>query len=146
MTPASVNVAGPPCKHPRSSEALVSVSHDAPKGSIKDMYPDMQMGLVLLTAVKKDWRVRQQVRLDFFDEFGNKTFVVDSCNDRHQPLVIEQYVDKIVKFGNCQEVRGGAVACLSDGPGGGPRRMLTYGTLVRAIYLAAERHKVVRMY
>lgn len=58
---------------------------------------------------------------------------------RQQPLVIEQYAEKLRKFGNIQEARGGALSCLSDAPGGAPRRMLTYGTLVRAVYLAHER-------
>lgn len=52
--------------------------------SITELYPDTPVGLLLLNLVKKEWRVRSQVKLGFFDEFGAKNFVVDSCNDRHQ--------------------------------------------------------------
>ena len=60
-------------------------------------------------------------------------------NVRHQQVVIERYANSCIKFGNCQQVRGEAIACRSPS-GGPPWLMITYGSFSRGVYLAHKRN------
>eukprot|EP00969_Alexandrium_andersonii_P108474 4786002-Alexandrium_andersonii.AAC.1 len=63
--------------------------------------------------------------------------VCHSCNNRHQSQIVRKYADNIRKMGNHQDARGKAIACGPLTPDG-PFRLVGYGTLCRAIYLAAK--------
>ncbi len=79
------------------------------------------------------------MKAEFFDSAGTQLVVPHKDNVRKNSVQIVRYKESIKKFGNIQGVRGQAVAVLSEG-NKPPWRMLTYGSVSRAIYAAhAER-------
>ncbi len=93
---------------------------------------------LLVSAVLLSHQVRSNVKAAFFDETGRtKLIVPDRRNLRHNAVQINRFKSSVLKFGNIQGVRGAALAVLSPG-NKPPWNMLTYGSVSRAVYLAAE--------
>jgi hypothetical protein len=86
--------------------------------------------------VNKWYRVSSNHTVDFFDDANTPQLMMHPENQRHQEIVEEEYVRKILTMGNVGQVRGRpwAIASAGDKP---PYKLVSYGTLTRAIYKAA---------
>ena len=91
-----------------------------------------------VTADHKDLQAVSRTRLPYFTD-GEPTFVCHDLNQRHHSVVISSYVKSLRKYGLTQDVRG--IACAVPSPGNkAPYRMLTFGSVTRAVYIAAEKY------
>ncbi|CAK0837893.1 unnamed protein product, partial [Prorocentrum cordatum] len=107
-----------------------------------ERYPGTPMGMHMLDKIKQDSLVRAGVQAEFFDPAGRRLIVPHELNVRKNNIQIQRFKRSILKYGNIQGVRGGAIAVLSSAPGESngipPWRMLTYGSVSRAVYLAVD--------
>lgn len=87
-------------------------------------------------------KVRAQVNVKFFDSSGKTRLIVPhEMNERKNFVQINRFKSSIIRYGNIQGVRGAAIGLLTNkglGKSGPPYRMLTYGSVSRAVYLAYE--------
>lgn len=107
------------------------------KGTIRNRYPNLPVGLRLLQRVMKDYGCGER-HLPFFDQNGQPTLVVHELNDRHHTQAVHQAALSVKKYGNMQELRGRGVGQRSNDRDGLPYKMIAYGTLSRGIYRAAK--------
>lgn len=107
--------------------------------SVHDMFPNTPPGLQMLNKIKTAFLQRTGVRVDFFNELGQAQVIPHDLNQRHQTVAVNTYVQSILKYGNCQDCRGGAAAILSQG-GRPPWRLVAYASMTRAIMLAKEKY------
>ena len=108
---------------------------DLPK--IEDRYGAGIRGLRLQQAVFSDYDVsHNRIHSPWFTN-GKPTFEPHFENHRDQDSVISSYVNKILRFGVVQGVRGEPWGLMTPCP---PYPMLTWGTLIRATYRAFEQY------
>lgn len=97
-------------------------------------------------------RRRRDVKIMFYSEGdkGDRLLVMHECNHRHQEAVELEYMKKVLSMGAVGAVRGQPWAVESppthkdakpEDEGQAPYRLLTFGTLTRAIYRAHELEK-----
>ncbi|CAK0868074.1 unnamed protein product, partial [Prorocentrum cordatum] len=110
--------------------------------AVFERYPGTPMGMQMLDKIKQDFLVRAGVQAEFFDTAGRRLIAPHELNVRKNNIQIQRFKRSILKYGNIQGVRGGAIAVLSSAPGESngapPWRMLTYGSVSRAVYLAVD--------
>ena len=121
-------------------------NQEVPKSVPFDLF-DRPLALVPSSAmhgwlVRGPWvgfaKVRSNVKASFYDEANRtKLIVPDRRNLRRNAVQIQRFKQSVLRFGNIQGVRGAAIAVLSPG-GGPPWNMITYGSVSRAVYMAAE--------
>ena len=108
-----------------------------PRNNIHERFPGLT-GLRLLNKVNSWYRVPPKNRhVKLFSEDGARLFEMQSDNIRDQKVVEDDYVRSVLTKGNVSGVRGQPWAVLSEGEQP-PFNLISYGTLARAIYRAAQ--------
>ena len=107
--------------------------------TIRDRFPNTQMGLPMLDRVQSIYREEHNVTLKFFDIRGNWMLTAHpQANPRKQDQTIEDYVESIQEHGYVPGVRGAPWAQRNAEPGG-QYFMLSFDKLSQAIRIAYER-------
>jgi len=78
----------------------------------------------------------------YFDKDGQRTVEPHPTNIRPQDSAVQEYVSLLERFGVCSGCRGEPWAVWSGSNMEAkqyPLLMVTWGTLVRSVYIAAER-------
>ena len=109
-----------------------------PKPSIKARWPHLEEGVQMLDRIFDLYAFQRNANIKFFDEESRPQIVPHADNLRQHRQILAKYVQKVRKFGVVEGVRGQAWAVLSA-EGRGPFRMLSWGTLSRAVY---EAHRI----
>lgn len=103
----------------------------------QDRY-QLPVGIELEARIFEDYGVGEgpsvEETVPFFTPDGSPTFTMHELNNRHQAQVVRAYAFKVRKFGNAQSAQGAAVA--QDTGIAGHFKLLSYGTLTRAIFMA----------
>ena len=108
--------------------------------SITARFPGVPVGQVLLNKVFQVYG-RGICTVQWFDGLGQPNCLPHPDNIRHQDVVVDDYVASCLQYGADGAVRGQPWAVLSKGEGCGqpPFLMVTWGTLCRAFYIAAQK-------
>lgn len=129
---------------PSIIESLYKELPGGKERSVFDRWPALEAGLPTLTYINNVYRRHTQLLVQFYNEDGHKNLIVHELNKRKQAAVVNQYVRSICANGLTQDVRGRACALPSRG-GGPPYKLITFGSLSRAAYIAFETPKYAKI-
>ena len=98
----------------------------------------------MLQKVMKCYAVQKMVKvpsIDWFESDGvTPAFGCHPLNVRAHKSALDEYTETIGTDGVIQDARGVPYCTLSDTPSGKPYRLITFGTLGRAAYLAFAKY------
>jgi len=109
--------------------------------SIKDRpgFEQLDDSNLMLEECMVRYAVNRDVTLQVWDADKSQPLLLPHAdNVRHQQQVVVEYMNNVLRQGVCQSVRGAAIAVSGVG-GSPPHRMITWGTLIRAIFLARDK-------
>jgi hypothetical protein len=135
--PAAVGATGG-AGHAGPGSVDIQVQLWGPCTSVHARFPGIPIGIRLVNKIFEVYG-REVVNTAWYDTDSRELLVPHPDNIRHHDITIEDYIILLLKYGLNQDCRGQPWAVLSreNKP---PYLMLSWGTLVRAVYAAARKY------